>query len=69
MSETFKAAEEGFRRLKKSLSEADQNTRIDFAWWCIGLCLMGGAIVIEFGWPGLMFCAGVVIYFSSGPKK
>jgi len=69
MSETFKAAREGFRRLKKSLSEANEDTRIDFVWWCIGLCLMGSAIVIEFRWSGLMFCAGAVVYFASGPKK
>jgi hypothetical protein len=69
MSETFKATAEGFRRLKAALSEADQDTRDGFAFWCIGLCLMGSATVVQFGWAGFLFCCGAVLYFSSGLKK
>lgn len=30
--------------------------------WLFGVGMMGAAIILTFGWPGALFCAGVIAY-------
>jgi hypothetical protein len=64
MSETFAASKEAIGRLRKSLSNADEDTRWNFGFWCAGLVMMGGAVVGQFGLNGVIFCFGALVYVA-----
>lgn len=66
MSETRQCARASMRRLKTALSDADEETRFSFAFWILGLAAMTAAIVAQFGWTGVMFCVGILIWKASG---
>lgn len=62
MSETWSASRTSINRLKSAWHEADEETRWDIRFWAFGLALMAVALVSQFGWAGLMFCLGAVIW-------
>jgi hypothetical protein len=68
MSETYYGAQKSLQRLRAALSEADEDTVYRFAFWCIGIAIMGAAIVAAFGWAGAAFCLGVV-FKAAGESK
>lgn len=41
---------------------AVQRLRYAFAFWLIGLGMMATAIVTQFGWLGVLFCAGIIVW-------
>lgn len=64
MSDTWRETRVAIRRLRAALHEADEDTRWNFGFWLVGLALMAGAIVMQFGWLGAIFCGGAVLCFS-----
>lgn len=62
MSEAWEASRASIRRLKLALYEADEDTRYKFSLWVAGFALMVTAIVLQFGWPGALFCVGLVVW-------
>jgi len=68
MSETLGHTRDAVRRLKLALNEADEDTRYRFAFWVAGLALMGMAIIVQFGWIGMVFCLGVIVYAAAGKE-
>lgn len=58
-----------YRRLKKGLREADEDTRYRFAYWVIGLVLMAGAIVFQFGYSGVVFCIGISLWAIGNGRR
>jgi hypothetical protein len=68
MSDTFKQTRDSFRRLKTQWRVADEDARYRLAFWAIGLALMAGAIITQFGWPGFVFCLGVFVFAASDSK-
>lgn len=62
MADTWASTRASIDRLKKNWREADADTRWDIKFWATGLCMMAGAIVGQFGWLGILFCAGLVIW-------
>jgi len=65
MSETWEATRTGWRRLSTALREADEDTQYSFAFWAIGIFMIGGSIIIEFGWNGASFCVGFLLWRAS----
>jgi hypothetical protein len=65
MSETFSSTRASIAKLKKSWSEADQDTRWDVGFWAAGLLMMAVAITAQFGGFGFLFCAGFVIWTAA----
>ena len=49
---------ESWSELKESWSGADFSTKSEAVWAAIGLSMMTGAIIAQFGWSGLVFCLG-----------
>lgn len=59
---------ESWNRLATSLAEADEDVRYAFFFWVLGLSMMGIAIVAQFGWVGLLFCLGAIIWHANNVK-
>lgn len=49
-------------RFKSLWGNANEDIRWDFGFWVAGLAIMAGAIIVQFGWIGTLFCAGAVIW-------
>ena len=68
MVESWSQARESIQRFKTALQEADEDTRYRFALWLIGLAMMAIAIIVQFGWPDVVFCAvcaGFFIWYTN----
>lgn len=65
MSGWFAETKASWAKLKLTLSEADEEDRRRFRYWAVGLGSMAVAIVAQFGWYGLLFCAGFVLWWCS----
>lgn len=62
MSDTWDSTRASLRRLKTAFREADEDTRYKFVFWVSGLSIMGIAIIVQFGWTGVLFCLGMVLW-------
>lgn len=65
MSDTWANTRASIAKLKRTWSEADEETRWDFRFWIGGQFMMATAIIIQFGSVGLLFCAGFLIWVSA----
>jgi len=65
VTDTWHHSRSSIRRLREALKNADEDTRYRFVSWVLGIAMMGAAIITQFGWVGLMFCSGFVIWLAS----
>lgn len=65
MSETFEQTRASCRKLRIEWSNASESARYGLAFWIVGLTLMGGAIITQFGWAGFAFCVGLLLWTVS----
>ncbi len=66
---SFENTAKSWNRLKRTISEADEDTQYSMMFWAIGLVTMAAAIVTQFGWLGVQFCAGFVVWKTSFPTN
>ncbi len=69
MTDTWSHTRDAVQRLKTALQEADEDTRYKFAFWISGIALMATAIIAQFGWLGVIFCGGAVIWAASNTQS
>lgn len=62
MSETWSATRTSISRLKAAWRDADEDTRWSLGFWAVGIAMMAVAIVAQFGWLGVLFCAGLLVW-------
>lgn len=64
VSDSWSNTRSSMKRLKAVWGQADEDVRWDIGFWGAGLIIMGASIVIQFGWVGLLFCTGVLIWHA-----
>lgn len=62
MTDTWANTRTSVNRLKAAWAQADEDTRWDIGFWSAGLGIMATAIIVQFGWLGLLFCGGAIIW-------
>lgn len=65
MTDTWANTRASINRLKAGWRDADEDTRWNIGFWATGLATMGGAIVAQFGWLGMVFCGGFIIWIAA----
>ena len=63
MADTWSDTRASLTRLSDLWRDADEDTRWDIKFWAAGLAMMAAAITIQFGWIGVLFCGGFILWW------
>jgi hypothetical protein len=65
MSDTWRETRDAVDRLKRNYREADEDARWRFGFYIAGNAIMGTAIVGFYGWYGVAFLIGLLVWAAS----